>query len=376
MSSPGTAVVEHEQRGGFDLTRAPWRQWDKQMVELCKVTVLPQAKDDAEVYFCLAVADSLGLSPFAQEVFFIPQKARDGAPSGYKPYIGREGLVKKATERGAYFEADYVCEDDRFRMSRKASGERTVTHSYGKRSERGKVVGAYAFLYVAGHDVPAFFYADLAEYMPTFDADWKLSKSPWGNQLAAMIVKCAMVGAGRQRLNLSGALIDAEVDRFQQQQTYSGPASPSAPGGDFDFDSIEPEELRERLRVAVLAARDIDRDAWAPAKCEMIFSGRDQDELVNWAVAIEADNATRAGSFKAETKADDDADGPIVDAEVVDDDEVERLRERERALAEQVAFSKDADEEAALRAQLDGVRAELRKLSGDTPGQESLDLGE
>jgi hypothetical protein len=115
-ADPGTALAERP-RSGFDLTHAPWRQWDKQMVDLCKATVFPQAQDEATVYFCLAVADSLGLNPFAGEVYFIPSKARDGNPAGAKPYIGREGLVKKASERDYYFEGDVVCKEDKFRIA-------------------------------------------------------------------------------------------------------------------------------------------------------------------------------------------------------------------------------------------------------------------
>lgn len=364
MTETSTAV-EHVQRSReLDLSRAPWEQWHPEMVELMKKTVLTKAASNSEVYFCLALADSLGLSPFAGEVFFIPQKARDGDSGGVKPYVGREGLVKKATERGCYFEAETVCSADRFRVVRKSDGTKSCTHSYGHESERGDIVGAYAFLHSKDPAVkPEFFYAPLDEYLPSFDQDWKMGKSPWGNQRSSMIQKCAMIGAGRKRLNLAGVLIDAEVDRYMQQQSERVPegGGSAGPVDDFDFATIGDDIVAMRLREAVEGARARDPEAWPSAKCQMSFTGRSNEELTEMAERIEAEN---------------EAAGPVEDAVVVtpEMEAIDELRRKEQQLAHDLGFAQSADEEATIRAELDQVRARIRQLGGGAPGQESLDI--
>jgi hypothetical protein len=284
--------------------------------------------------------------------------------------------VKKATERDYYFEGDVVCKEDKFRIARSRDGTRSCTHSYTHDEEkRGAIVGAYAFLHSKDPSIkPAFFYAKMSEYTPNLTSD-KLAKSPWGNQTSAMILKCAMIGAGRQRLNLSGVLIDAEVDRYMQQGSVGGLGGGAAAAGDFDFGLIGDEKVRERLRKAVTDARRADPEAWPAAKCEMAFTARSNDELVAMAEQIESETATRL-----ETRASDPAEGVVqpepVDAEVVtpEMEQIDELRRRELQLASDLGFAQNADEEATIRAQLDQVRAQIRQLGGEAPGQENLDI--
>jgi hypothetical protein len=369
-------------RRTLDLTRAPDEQWNAEMVELVarnvfrgKEITLPQ------LHYCLAVADGIGLNPLIQEIYFLPGKSKDAGGPAWTPYIGRNGLVAKATEHGYYYEAETVRENDKFRMNRRRDGTVEVTHSYGS-ADRGKIVGAYAFL----HDVdakrrPAFFYARWDEYAPVFDQDWKFEKSPWGNQESAMMEKCAMIGAGRKRLNLGHVLSDGEIPRVQQMQEM-GPASlPSAGEGaqPFDFAELAADaKLRERLALASAAAK------WSPAKCELVMAGRSTEELEAIADRLEAEvDAARASEPAEEVVDGEHAPGPesppaaaseaesVQDAVVVDADRVAGLEKRkatiEDALNEPVLEEREASE---LVAELEQVESELEAVRN--PDQGSL----
>src|SRR5579875_662347 len=133
-----TDVVVRE--GTFDLTRAPQERWNEEMLKVVAKNVFRGMEvTQPQLYFCLSVAESLGLNPMIQEIYFIPGKSRDGRGLAFVPYIGRNGLVMKASERGYYYESDTVHANDKFRIYRKADGERTCTHSYGA-ADRGEIV--------------------------------------------------------------------------------------------------------------------------------------------------------------------------------------------------------------------------------------------
>lgn len=184
------ATTDLAVRRTLDLTRAPDEQWNEEMVKVVAKNIF-RGKEitQPQLYYCLNVAESLALNPLIGEIYFLPAKSRDGAGPAWTPYIGRNGLVKKAGERGAYYESDTVHENDKFTMRRKSDGTMAVTHSYGT-ADRGEIIGAYAFLHFRNGDRPSFFYAKLSEYLPEFDNDWKMKVSPWGNQRSAMIEKC------------------------------------------------------------------------------------------------------------------------------------------------------------------------------------------
>lgn len=367
-------------RRTLDMTRAPTEQWNEEMMALVAATVLKRASTRGEQIYCLAVADALALNPFIDEIYFLPTKSTDGSGPGIKPYIGRNGLVKKAAERGAYFESETVHENDRFRVTRKANGEVTVTHSYGA-TDRGPIIGAYAFLHGPQWEHPSFFYAKLEEYLPTFDAEWKMSKSPWGNQRSAMIEKCAMIGAGRKRLDLGNVLMDGEIARFEQmQQAGPAPLAVEAPQ-EFDWEALPagPQTIG-RLRAAASA---LD---WTPAKAELVLRGLDQTELAAKADELEA-QAQAAQSGSGDAAAADDLspaegsgsaaaagsdDEGVADAEVVPDAEHAAALERRIAdLEERMAIAApESDEFAMLSEELDAVQAELEAVRN--PDQGSL----
>lgn len=370
-------------RRSLDLTRAPNEQWNEEMIQVVTKNVF-RGKDitQAQLYYCLNVAESLALNPLIGEIYFLPAKSKDGSGPAWAPYIGRNGLVKKAAERNAYFESDTVHANDKFTIRRGRDGEVHVTHSYGA-AERGEIVGAYAFLHFRNGDKPAFFYAKLEEYLPEFDHDWKMKVSPWGNQRSAMIEKCAMIGAGRKRLDLGNAMIDAE-GAIVEQMNEGGPRSsrPQLPAEEIDFSQYtEDAELAERLRVVTGAAR------WQEAKIEMLLAGRSHEELRELADRAEAEAANLAASAAPagaestpeppEGERTTDPDVPVedvTDAEVVDlDEHAEALRLRVAGLEQRLeGCAPETDEFRDLSDELEGVQAELDACTD--PGQTSLGL--
>ena len=361
------AGTDLQTRSTMDLTRSPAEQWNKEMMQLVCSQVLKKAATYGEQVYCLSVCDALGLNPFIDEIYFLPSKSTDGSGPGIKPYIGRNGLVKKATDVACYFEAETVRENDKFRVTRKAGGERTVSHSYGHESERGEIVGAYAFLHDAsGEREPAFFYAPLEEYLPEFDTknaangDWKMGKSPWGNQRSAMIEKCAMIGAGRKRLNLGGVLMDGEIPRVLQQEAgRGGLPSDTSPAGEteFDWSTIDaPARLVDRLRAAVFATNDLRPNSWTPAKLQIILRGMSVLQLMDL-----------AGQIAAELRPTDEEE--VADAVLVPE-LTEEQRERATMLQNRIADLKlqhqaaETDKEHdLLDAEIEVVGAQLAALA-------------
>lgn len=372
---------------GFDLTRAPNERWNEAMVEMVSKSLFRnQQMTQTALYFCLSVAEGLGLNPLVGEIYFIPGKSRDGKGPSLQPYIGRNGLVKKARERGHHFESETVRANDKFRMTRGRDGAIRITHSYGL-DDRGDVVGAYAFLHDdAGVRKPAFFYARLDEYLPTFDADWKMDASPWGNQRSAMIEKCAMIGAARKRLDLGNVLMDGELASYEQQRD-AGPGGEPVEAAVFDWGSLDavPEPLVDRLMAAVETVNEIDPTLWPVAKLELVFTGRSADELEMIAAGIEEDARTaasrapqaapeRSEGREGDSSPEPDASGEgVTDAQVVEEASVEHLRSQvadlERALRDP---DLDETERAELENELDALQTAI--AAGEDPGQETLPL--
>jgi hypothetical protein len=375
----------------FDLTRAPQERWNQEMVKVVAKNVFRGREiTEPQLYYCLSVAESVELNPLIGEIYFLPSKSNNAEGPAWLPYIGRNGLVNKAERHHHYYEADTVHERDRFRMTRKKDGTVEVTHSYTQ-AERGEIVGAYAFLHDrTGVERPAFFYAKLSEYLPTYDAEWKMAKSVWGNQRSAMIEKCAMIGAGRKRLQLGNVLADGEIARVQQMQAITGPPASDVVPGEFDWQALAGrvgEAEAGQLREAVEFVHELDPEGWPPAKLEMVTGGMHGGEVLELAEQIRAEAHARVQSLSPEQPADPDqppAEGPDspggagsvseepIDAVVVPDAEhIAGLRLRQGKLEARLADGPwDEREQDELTAELEGVTAEI--AAAENPDQGSL----
>jgi hypothetical protein len=368
-----------EVRKSFDLTRAPAEEWNKAMIDVVSRNVFRGLTiTEPQLHYCLTIADSLALNPLIGEIYFLPAKSRDGKGAAWQPYVGRNGLVKKATDRGYHYEAETVHENDKIRISRRKDGSIDVVHNYDPTKDRGDVVGAYAFLHDdSGRQKPAFFYAKVDEYRPTFtgeNADWKMSVSPWGTTLSAMIEKCAMIGAGRKRLDLGNLLIDAE-GAIVQQMAESGPhTAPPASAGTFEFSGLTGDaELAAELERATVAA------GWPAAKCEMVLAGLSDEQLrgvvVDLGAVAEPPGAQEPPAGGDVASAAEPEPG-VTEAQVVSDEEHrEALEARQRDLNRRIAeaeHERDGYAVDELTAEQEIVAGELAAMAD--PGQSRLDV--
>jgi hypothetical protein len=211
--------------------------------------------------------------------------------------------------------------------------------------------------------------------------DWE---GAW-DYLSSMILKAAQSYVLRIGMGVTGFVPVDELRSVEEWQADAGPAQATAAVADvaeFDFAALDaPEELRERLRLAVVEANEREPFSWATAKCEMVFTGRPVEELAGLASQIEEENELRRQ--RAEERAAAAEEPEPVDAEVVGDgppadstgDRIAVLRHRESELrARAEAADPGSDEAGELSIELDGVQDELRKLAGDNPDQPGLGI--
>jgi hypothetical protein len=314
-------------------------------------------------------------SPIAGHVWLIPKKikAKDGEPERtiYKPAVGRDGLLHKAREskgkpngyRGLKF--GVVCERDTFEVEEDGSMDGPkILHRYASKPTefapdespdryRGRVIGAWAKCFVDG-EPPTFYFANLREhgrlrhvwdYNPNehsrkpiyLDAEGKKTWAEFGEggmrnrplqewegaweYLSTMILKAAQSYVLRIALGITGIVpVDELRDVTSWKEGDTGAAVETgvmaAPEAEFDFDVLTAdEELRERLRHAVETANEQEPFAWGPAKCEMVLSGRTDDELRTFVEQIERENDLREQRIAKAA-----GEEPVVDAEVVEEE--------------------------------------------------------
>lgn len=384
----------------------------------------------------LAWCAGLNLSPISGHVWLIPKKikghaAKDGEPAVpdrviYRPAIGRDGLLHKAREtkghpggyRGMKF--GVVCEHDTFEVEEDGSldGPKVLHRFASKPTEfpagvapdryRGRIIGAWAKAFVDG-EPPTFYFANLREHgrlrhvwdynpearqrkplyldeqgKPTFREfgeggvrlrpvqEWE---GAW-DYTSTMVLKAAQSYVLRIALGVTGVV---PVDELRDVEAWKrgdggdelGITQEAPP--DFDFETLGvSEETTERLRLAVETANSQDPYSWGPAKCEMVLSGRTEEELLAIIEQIESENDLREQRLAGEV---------VTDAEVVeepaekadkspegeepDPERIEMLRHRLADLQATMDDVTDDDAKAQLGAEMDQVEAELKSLGVD-----------
>lgn len=282
--------------------------WDPANVAVIKQTVAKGA-NDAQLAVFLELSASLGLNPLAKEIWCAVQPGRNGGEPNVLIMVGRDGLLKKAREhsqpgygRFLGMQDGVVCANDTFEVISDENGVH-VTHRFDATKSaddggRGEIVGAYARVIREGM-YPTFFFAPLAEYLPTFDQDWKMKKSPWGNQRSAMILKCAQSTALRLAFSITGVVGEGEADR----QLALEPGTVTTDSESEYRELLGADENEERARLLDQA---MDLAGWLPAKRRARLVGLDdegRDRLLT-----ELNNALDAEA---------EVDGPPPEAEIV-----------------------------------------------------------
>ena len=260
---PGTALATTPAIG--QLAR---RQYAREQIDLIKVTVAKGATD-AELDLFLELCARYQLDPFAGQVFCARMRGEDGAAGQMVTMVGRDGMLVIA-RRDADFRGllgDYVCEHDEFRAVNR-DDDVVVTHAYGKPSERGEVVGAWAKALRKGHP-PTYFFARLEDYKPRHS---KVNKTPWGPQEATMILKCAQSTALRFAFSITGLVGAEEASRFVSAEALD--AVEAAGEVEWGDDPV----LAERLAELFAAANATVPDSYRPRKVQAMLAGRSEGE--------------------------------------------------------------------------------------------------
>jgi len=161
--------------------------------EILRKTAAQKANDDEFKVF-LHVAETYGLDPFLNEVFFWKDKK-----DRMTVMCSRDGYLKIAN-RNKDFEglvSDVVRANDEFK--RTTTG---IEHIYG--SERGSILGAYALVYRKDREYPVYVFAPFEEYNGY--------NSVWNRYPSAMILKVAESMSLKRAFSVSGLVSQEEMD--------------------------------------------------------------------------------------------------------------------------------------------------------------------
>jgi phage recombination protein Bet len=297
--------VTVRQYGELDVGRPAYLEYSKERVELIRRTLLPKEANDNDLFFLLELSSRYGLDPFAREIWIAKMKGKSGEQGGIAVFVGRDGLLSLAERRPGYrgFRNEAVHKGDTFKKLAQAveqpDGTWTyVQHEYGHPAERGELVGAYAEVYVDGRP-PTYFFAYLDEYLPGGN---KLEYSPWRQQKAVMIEKCALVTAMRHAIRMSGLYLEEEMAAaIERGAATEMPTEGEAPN--YGDDPVLAQRLQDLFEA-------LD---YLPAKRRVLLATCDDDGRRHLAEKLEAD-AEEAG-IELPPWPEAIADGEVVEEE-------------------------------------------------------------
>ena len=236
--------------------------FNQKEIETIKNTVAKEANDD-ELRMFLHIAKTYGLDPFNKEIFFWKV---DGNPT---IMTSRDGYLKIAN-RNKNFDgliSDVVRKNDKF-----IKHMNSVEHEYG--TERGDIIGAYAFVYRKDRKYPTYSFAPFEEY--------NAATRVWNSYPSAMILKVAESMALKRAFSVSGLVSREEMDMIQKENDKENQSS-SHPR---DID-VAPKNLSERekeIKQIIGNNEDLKEDLYSYlkyAKEESDLKGSDKFGIDN-----------------------------------------------------------------------------------------------
>lgn len=171
--------------------------YTKDMIQTIKQTVCKGATD-SELKLFLNIASSSGLNPFRKEIWFVKVRTGDNMIM-----TSRDGYLKIAQKDPNFLKVQSmgVHENDKFETTM-VNGEITeVKHSFG--SDRGKLIGAYAFLKSRDGTQDLYNYSELKPYYK--------GNNVWKHYTEAMIRKVAEVDVLKRFGGISGLVTYEEM---------------------------------------------------------------------------------------------------------------------------------------------------------------------
>jgi hypothetical protein len=270
------------------MTEEPWiNQITKAQLELVQKTVA-KGLSNAETGQFLELARSLGMNPWAGEIWAAKTQGRDGREGKLLIMVGRDGLIGHAERNFADYQgydSGVVYENDDFeRFAPDPKGptlrERAgVAHNQAHPKDRGALVGAWAVAERKGRP-PRYFYADLTEYMPSGDRG---TKTPWGSTPAVMIEKVPISIVHRTLCGLGSVYLQEEVDRaFDAEATAV--EEPQALGE--AILEFVPDVVMKQADVLMAEMNELAPGSWTTSKVEMVFKGKDEKAAMRELEAI------------------------------------------------------------------------------------------
>lgn len=294
-----------------------------------------------EVAQFLELCVAYGLDPYAGEAWCSKGKGRDGGEGKLLIMVGRDGLRKIASRQGLTLDCDVVRQKDRFRVTRTPERARVIEHEYegGTEESRGPIIGAWAEVYDKNGNQRGYFYAPLTEYRPTNPN--QLKYSPWGSQESVMILAAAERQALRQATPLGGLLAEGEDARI------GGEVTPDV--GESTADLIAewaPDADTAGGILAVMGrASELGHAGLADyATIELTLKGRPLEDIERWVVDAWAELQRFERARDVVRDVQEEGEGAVQEAEIVDESEIGLGEARDRLEAEALALMAEADE--------------------------------
>jgi len=161
----------------YDKSGKEVANYPPQMIDTIKQTVAKNATDE-ELYMYLNIAAMYGFNPFTKEIWFA--KTKEGEPMIMTGVYGYQKLAKRDPDF-VLCTAHEVRENDEFELEQDKGEIVGIKHKF-KHTDRGKIVGAYAYLKTKSGN-------DLCSYVEFREYDRK--NRIWRNNPSAMIKKVA-----------------------------------------------------------------------------------------------------------------------------------------------------------------------------------------
>lgn len=210
----------------------------------------------AEFAYFLNYANQVGLNPLNKEVWCYKNTKGD-----VLIFTGRDGFLKKNKENPLYrgMRSSDVCEFDEFEID---MIEGTVKHKIT--NNRGKVIGAYAIVYIEGQK-DSIVYLDFDEY--------NLDQARWKTSPKSQIKKCAQSQVLKEAVGMTG---------IQAEEAFVVRNNIAYTKGDTNNERIAPHtevKTEERLlKMIEMAATKEDLEKLEPectsAETSMAYSNK------------------------------------------------------------------------------------------------------
>ena len=167
------------------------------MIQTIKNTVCKGATD-AELKLFLNTAAASGLNPFQKEIWFVKVKTGDNMIM-----TSRDGYLKIAQQNPNFLKVQSmgVHENDKFETTMVNGEIKEVKHTFG--SDRGKLIGAYAFLKSRDGKQDLYNFSELKPYYK--------GNNVWKHYTEAMIRKVAEVDVLKRFGGISGLVTYEEM---------------------------------------------------------------------------------------------------------------------------------------------------------------------